>query len=59
MAHRVVEIAFNPSSALQWRIHGAVRQEWARLWGRMARLHAFIRRLARKADQDGAARLGQ
>lgn len=42
--HRVVEIAFQPQSARQWRLHGAVRKEAARLWSRLVRLHARIRR---------------
>ena len=44
MAYRVVEIEFRPDSAQQWRIHGSVRQEAARLWSRLTRLHAYIRR---------------
>jgi len=44
MQHRVLEIAFNPGSSLQWHIHGAVRRENARLWERLVRLHAFVRR---------------
>ena len=44
MAYRVVEIEFRPDSAQQWRIHGSVRQESARLWTRLIRLHAYIRR---------------
>jgi hypothetical protein len=44
MQHRVIEIAFNPSSAFQWNIHGAVRREAARLWARLVTLHAYIRR---------------
>lgn len=44
MQHRVLEIAFNPGSSLQWRIHGGIRRENARLWDRLVRLHAFVRR---------------
>jgi putative transposase len=44
MQHRVVDIAFNPGSSLQWHIHGAVRREAARLWARIVKLHAYIRR---------------
>lgn len=44
MAHRVVEIEFRPTSKQQWDIHGSVRREAARLWVRLTKLHAFVRR---------------
>jgi len=44
MAYRVFEVEFRPDSARQWRIHGSVRQESARLWARLTKLHAYIRR---------------
>ena len=42
--HRIVSITFKPPSAAQWRVHGAVRGEGARLWNRLVRLHAHVRR---------------
>ena len=54
MQHRVLEIAFNPGSAHQWHVHGSVRRETARLWGRLVRLHACIRRRNWKWPSKGA-----
>jgi len=54
MQHRVLEIAFHPGSSLQWHVHGAVRREAARLWERLVRLHAFIRRRNWKWPSKGA-----
>jgi hypothetical protein len=54
MQHRVLEIAFNPGSSFQWRIHGAARREAARLWARLVKLHAYVRRRHWKWPTKGA-----
>lgn len=45
IVHRVVEIAWLPSSAVQWQTFTASRLEAARLWGDLVRAHARMRRL--------------
>lgn len=43
--HRVVEIAWLPSSASAWRAFTASRLANGQLWSDLTRLHARIRRL--------------
>src|SRR5437879_1458860 len=54
--HRVVAIQFTPASARQWHLHGEVRREAAKLWCRLTKLHARIRKTGWKSPTESKLR---